>query len=185
MDDSSNIFTVTEAERVVIHCIYRCGISWIKIPIAQWNFCRITGSFSWDRRRHWSTGSWNLTRRLSSYSRSQILRLNHVPSLCMLFSLKNNTSKLGTIFSLNIWLLLWDEILLVRFQEPVDQCLPPFLLKLPVNLQNFHWEIGVFIQPIYTNQLNFAWSSCNPISNVTRQKFHQPTKTCFQLWIYI
>ena len=35
-------------------------------------------------------------------------------------SLKNNTHRLGTIFSLNIWLLLRDESLLVRFQEPVD-----------------------------------------------------------------
>ena len=35
-------------------------------------------------------------------------------------SLKNSTHRLGTIFSLNIWLVLRDESLLVKFQEPVD-----------------------------------------------------------------
>ena len=35
-------------------------------------------------------------------------------------SLKNNTHRLGTIFSLNIYLLLQDESPLVRFQEPID-----------------------------------------------------------------
>ena len=44
-----------------------------KDSIAQWIFCRVIDRFNWVGRRHWSTGSWNLTRRISSRSRSQML----------------------------------------------------------------------------------------------------------------
>ena len=42
---------------------------------------------------------------------------------------KNNvleiTCNLKTKSNYNIWLLLWDEVLLVMLQEHVDQCLLP------------------------------------------------------------
>ena len=51
---------------------------------------------------------------------------------------KTKTYNLKTKSSYNIWLLLRDEILLVRFQEPVDQCL---LL----------WSIySISVTPVYT-----------------------------------
>ena len=40
-------------------------------------------------------------------------------------NLKNKINKLTTTSSYNIWLLLRNEVLLVKLQEPVDQCLLP------------------------------------------------------------
>ena len=40
--------------------------------------------------------------------------------------LQNEKKKTGC----NIWLLLWDEVLLVRFQEPVDQFLLYYYLLI-------------------------------------------------------
>ena len=49
-------------------------------------------------------------------------------------NLKNKINKLRTTSSYNIWLLLWDEVLLVRLQEPIDQCLLLTQQKLSTTL---------------------------------------------------
>ena len=71
----------------------------------------------------------------------KILKINSRCKIIENQCLKNRTNKLRTRSSYNIWLLLWDEILLVRFQEPIDQCHLPSQLNLSITLQNFHWAI--------------------------------------------
>ena len=77
--------------------------------------------------------------------------------------MKNSTHRLGTIFSLNIWLLLRDESLLVRFQEPVD--LVPYSLGDGVICISF---------PTYHSLLN---KGCNLF-------FQSKSEPCSANWSY-
>ena len=56
-------------------------------------------------------------------------------------NLKNKINKLRTTSSYNIWLLLRNEVLLVRLQEPVDQFLILTQQNMSTTLQKFHWAM--------------------------------------------
>ena len=75
----------------------------------------------------------------------KILKINSKCKTIENQCLTNRKNKLRTRSSYNIWLLLWDEILLVRFQEPVNQCLLPSKLNSSIILQNFYWAMESFL----------------------------------------
>ena len=71
----------------------------------------------------------------------KILKINSKCKIIENQCLRNRTNKLRTRSSYNIWLLLQDEVLLVRLQEPVD--LVPYSLGdgiiylITTNFSNF------------------------------------------------